>query len=90
MIDDLALVGLSAEAFSGTHRDQDALADCHTNVLGFSNGCVMYLPRAQDYPREDGTFTCASRSRLLFQNYLVRSRSTPGLERRSSDHRSGC
>jgi len=83
-VDDLALVGLSAEAFSGTgieikQRSPIAL----TNVLGYSNGCVMYLPREQDYP--PGGWDVHVRYKIpdmLFQNYLVPVAFRPDSERR--------
>ena len=83
-IDDLALVGLSAEAFSGTGieiKQRSPIA--YTNVLGYSNGCVMYLPRAQDYP--PGGWDVHVRYKIpdmLFQNYLVPVAFRPDSERR--------
>ena len=72
-IDDLALVGLSAEVFSGTGIEIKQRSPIpYTNVLGYSNGCVMYLPRAQDYP--PGGWDVHVRYKIpdmLFQNYLV-------------------
>lgn len=72
-IDDLALVALSAEVFSGTGKEIKARSPIpYTNVLGYSNGCVMYLPRAQDYP--PGGWDVHVRYKIpdmLFQNYLV-------------------
>ena len=72
-IDDLALVALSAEVFSGTGKELKARSPIpYTNVLGYSNGCVMYLPRAQDYP--PGGWDVHVRYKIpdmLFQNYLV-------------------
>jgi hypothetical protein len=72
-IDDVALVALSAEVFSGTGKEIKARSPIpYTNVLGYSNGCVMYLPRAQDYP--PGGWDVHVRYKIpdmLFQNYLV-------------------
>ncbi len=83
-IDDLALVGLSAEAFSGTGLEiKQRSPIAFTNVLGYSNGCVMYLPRAQDYP--PGGWDVHVRYKIpdmLFQNYLVPVAFRPDSERR--------
>jgi hypothetical protein len=83
-IDDLALVGLSAEVFSGTGQEIKARSPIpHTNVLGYSNGCVMYLPRAQDYP--PGGWDVHVRYKIpdmLFQNYLVPVAFRPDSEQR--------
>jgi len=84
LIDDLALVGLSAETFSGTGIEiKEHSPIPHTNVLGYSNGCVMYLPRAQDYP--PGGWDVHVRYKIpdmLFQNYLVPVAFRPDSERR--------
>jgi hypothetical protein len=83
-IDDLALVALSAEAFSGTGIEIKARSPFeHTNVLGYSNGCVMYLPRPQDYPA--GGWDVHVRYKIpdmLFQNYLVPVAFHPDSERK--------
>jgi hypothetical protein len=50
-INDLAIVGINAETFYETGlevRARSSLRD--TLVLGYTNGVVSYLPRAQDYP----------------------------------------
>ena len=52
--DDFAWVGIGAEVFFETGlaiKKQSPFA--HTQVLGYSNGCRTYLPRAEDYP-DDG------------------------------------
>jgi hypothetical protein len=52
-------------------------------VLGYSNGCVMYLPRAQDYP--PGGWDVHTRYKIpdmLFQNYLVPVAFHPDSEQR--------
>ena len=50
-INDIALVGLSAEAFFETGMTLKSRSPIpHPQVLGYSNGCVCYLPRAEDYP----------------------------------------
>ena len=83
-IDDLALVGLSAEVFSGTGQEIKARSPIpYINVLGYSNGCVMYLPRAQDYP--PGGWDVHVRYKIpdmLFQNYLVPVAFRPESEQR--------
>jgi hypothetical protein len=83
-IDDLALVALSAEVFSGTGKEIKARSPIpYTNVLGYSNGCVMYLPRAQDYP--PGGWDVHVRYKIpdmLFQNYLVPVAFHPDSEQR--------
>ena len=83
-IDDLALVALSAEVFSGTGIEIKARSPIpYTNVLGYSNGCVMYLPRAQDYP--PGGWDVHVRYKIpdmLFQNYLVPVAFHPDSEQR--------
>jgi hypothetical protein len=83
-IDDLALVGLSAEVFSGTGIEIKLRSPiAYTNVLGYSNGCVMYLPREQDYP--PGGWDVHVRYKIpdmLFQNYLVPVAFKPDSERR--------
>ena len=50
-IDDVAFVGMNVETFFETGleiRERSPFA--HTFVLGYSNGLVAYLPRAEDYP----------------------------------------
>ena len=52
-------------------------------MLGYSNGCVMYLPRAQDYP--PGGWDVHVRYKIpdmLFQNYLVPVAFQPDSEQR--------
>jgi hypothetical protein len=83
-IDDLAFVALSAETFSGTGLEIKQRSPIpYTNVLGYSNGCIMYLPRAQDYP--PGGWDVHVRYKIpdmLFQNYLVPVAFRPDSERR--------
>jgi len=83
-IDELALIGLSAEVFSGTGLEIKRRSPiAFTNVLGYSNGCVMYLPRPQDYP--PGGWDVHVRYKIpdmLFQNYLVPVAFRPDSERR--------
>jgi hypothetical protein len=84
LIDEIALVALSAEVFSGTGKEIKARSPIpYTNVLGYSNGCVMYLPRAQDYP--PGGWDVHARYKIpdmLFQNYLVPVAFHPDSEQR--------
>lgn len=50
-INDMVIVGLSVESFfeSGlVIKSQSPFQ--HTEVLGYTNGCSGYLPRAEDYP----------------------------------------
>ncbi len=52
-INDVVLCGLSVESFFETGlalKTQSPLPA--TEVLGYTNGCVGYLPRAEDYPPE--------------------------------------
>ena len=49
-INDIVLAGISVEAFFETGLAIKARSPFkHTQVLGFSNGIVTYLPRAEDY-----------------------------------------
>jgi len=50
-VNDIVLVGLSVESFFETGlaiKSQSHFE--HTEVLGYTNGCVGYLPRAEDFP----------------------------------------
>ena len=50
-IDDVAFVGMNVESFFETGleiRERSPFRD--TFVLGYSNGLVSYLPRAEDHP----------------------------------------
>jgi len=50
-INDIVLWGLSVESFFETGLTlKQASPFGHTDVLGYTNGCVGYLPRAEDYP----------------------------------------
>jgi hypothetical protein len=50
-IDDIVLASLNVEAFFETGITVKARSPFkHTQVLGYSNGVVCYLPRAEDYP----------------------------------------
>ncbi len=50
-IHDVVLASLNVEAFFETGLSVKAMSPFeHTQVLGYSNGVVGYLPRAEDYP----------------------------------------
>lgn len=50
-INDIVLASVSVEAFFQTGQAVKARSPFeHTQFLGYSNGCVAYLPRAADYP----------------------------------------
>jgi len=50
-INDIVLCGLSVESFFETGLSLKARSPfAHTEVLGYTNGCAAYLPRAEDYP----------------------------------------
>ena len=50
-INDIVLASVSVEAFFQTGQTVKAKSPFrHTQFLGYSNGCVAYLPRAEDYP----------------------------------------
>ncbi len=86
-VNDVVLVGLSAETFAGTGLAIKARSPfAHTQVLGYTNGCVCYLPRAQDYP-PDGWKVRARYQipDLVFQSYLLPTGLHPGSEQRVVD-----
>lgn len=50
-IGDIVLASISVEAFFETGLAIKAKSPfAHTQVLGYTNGCESYLPRAEDYP----------------------------------------
>jgi len=50
-INDIVLASVSIEAFFETGLTIKAKSPfAHTQVLGYTNGCESYLPRAEDYP----------------------------------------
>ena len=50
-IGDIAIVGMNTETFFETGIEIQSKSPFeHTFVLGYTNGLIMYLPRAQDYP----------------------------------------
>ena len=72
-INDIVLAGLSVEAFAGTGLSIKARSPFqHTQVFGYTNGCVCYLPRAQDFPA--GGWDIHARygvPDMLFQSYSL-------------------
>ena len=86
-INDIALVGLSVEAFCETGLDLKAQSPFpHTQVLGYTNGCVCYLPRAEDYP--PGGWDLLERygvPDMLFQAYSLPVAIHPDSEQRVID-----
>ena len=60
-INDIVLASISLEAFFQTGLTIKAKSTFeHTQFLGYSNGCVAYLPRAEDYPLVGGKLTNAT------------------------------
>ena len=50
-IGDIAIVGMNTETFFETGLEIQSQSPFeHTFVLGYTNGLIMYLPRAEDYP----------------------------------------
>ncbi len=50
-IGNIAIVGMNTETFFETGFEIQSKSPFeHTFVLGYTNGLIMYLPRAQDYP----------------------------------------
>lgn len=86
-VNDIVLVGVSAETFAGTGLTIKARSPFpHTQVLGYTNGCVCYLPRARDYPPEGWSVRARYRiPDMVFQSYLVPTGLHPGSEQRVVD-----
>ena len=86
-INDIALVGLSVESFFETGITLKSRSPIpHTQVLGYSNGCVCYLPRAEDYP--PGGWDWQERygvPDMLFQAYSLPVALHPDSEQRVVD-----
>lgn len=84
-IGDVSFAALSAEVFSQTtielrHRSPFE----HTMALGYANGVLCYLPRADDYPA--GGWRVEDRYRipdLVFQAYLLPTGLQPDSEQRA-------
>jgi hypothetical protein len=72
-INDIVLASISIEAFFETGLAIKARSPFkHTQVLGYTNGCVGYLPRAEDYPA--GGWKVTERYAvpdLFFQSYSL-------------------
>lgn len=90
-INDIVLVGISAEAFAGTGLALKARSPfTHTEVLGYTNGCACYLPKAQDYPK--GGWQVRGRYQipdLVFQSYMLPTGLQPDSEQRVVDRALG-
>ena len=86
-IDGMALVGLSVESFFETGLTIKGRSPFpHTQVLGYTNGCVCYLPRAEDYP--PGGWDWKERygvPDMLFQAYSIPVAIRPDSERLVTD-----
>ena len=72
-VNDIVLASISVEAFFETGRTIKAQSPFkHTQFLGYSNGSVAYLPRAEDYP--PGGWKLTERYAvpdLFFQSYSL-------------------
>jgi hypothetical protein len=72
-VNDVSFVALSAEVFSQTTVELRRRSPFeHTMALGYTNGVLCYLPRADDYPA--GGWRVDDRYRipdLVFQAYLL-------------------
>ena len=83
-INDIVLASISIEAFTETGLSIKAKSPFkHTQVLGYSNGCVGYLPRAEDYP--PGGWKVTERYAvpdLFFQSYSLPVIFRPDTEQR--------
>lgn len=83
-INDVSFVSLSAEVFSQTTVELRRRSPFeHTMALGYTNGVVCYLPRADDYP--PGGWRVDDRYRipdLVFQAYLLPTGLQPDSEQR--------
>lgn len=83
-VNDITLVGLSAETFAGTGLTIKARSPfAHTQVLGYTNGCVCYLPRAKDYPSDGWQVRARYKiPDMVFQSYLLPTGLQPTSEAR--------
>jgi hypothetical protein len=86
-VNDIVFVGMSAEVFSATTADVRARSPFpQTIVLGYTNGTLCYLPRAEDYPT--GGWNLQTRYRipdLVFQAYGLPTGLAPTSEARVVD-----
>ena len=84
-INDVSFVSLSAEVFSQTTVELRRRSPFeHTMALGYTNGVLCYLPRADDYPA--GGWRVDDRYRipdLVFQAYLLPTGLRPDSEQRA-------
>jgi hypothetical protein len=83
-INDVTFVALSAEVFSQTTVELRQRSPFeHTMALGYTNGVLCYLPRAEDYPaggwRVDDRYKIPD---LVFQAYLLPAGLRPDSEQR--------
>jgi hypothetical protein len=84
-INDVSFVALSAEVFSQTTVELRRRSPFeHTMALGYTNGVLCYLPRAEDYPvggwRIDDRYRIPD---LVFQAYLLPTGLQPDSEQRA-------
>ena len=84
-VNDVSFVALSAEVFSQTTVELRQRSPFeHTMALGYTNGVLCYLPRAEDYPA--GGWRVDDRYRipdLVFQAYLLPTGLRPDSEQRA-------
>ena len=88
-INDVILAANSTETFSETGLAVKAGSPFpHTQVLGYTNGCVCYLPRKEDFP--PGGWDIRKRwygvPDLLFQAYSLPTAIHPDSEQKVVDH----
>jgi neutral ceramidase len=83
-INDIVLAGLSVESFAGTGMKIKSHSPfAHTQVLGYTNGCVCYLPPAEDFP--PGGWDIRARygvPDMIFQSYSLPAAIKPDSEGR--------
>jgi len=72
-VNDIVLASISIEAFFETGLAIKAKSPFkHSQVLGYTNGCVGYLPRAEDYPQGGWKVTESyAVPDLFFQSYSL-------------------
>lgn len=86
-VNDIVFVGMSAEVFSGTTvAVREASPFEQTLVLGYTNGTLCYLPRAEDYPPDGWSIHTRYRiPDLVFQAYGLPTGLAPTSEARVVD-----